>query len=429
MKTNPFFGNYPMRLFLAMLSLPIFALQAGYRQVGHPDTWKLASSTEIYSVENPDERLTTLRKNLEVEVLDVDTINGIWIVRYDPAGSNPIVGAMKIPDLSEAIGALFQTAKPLIGDFPLLQTLLESDLPWGKRLETIQASLAEDQASTTWDTPTGKISTIETETGPALQIEFGNQGNGSQPTVNPAITKAMLSKNLGKLERIFRLDQYEMEPSTRPEASADEEISTWVLPNDIVASVHYLPRDHLTLVFESFEGLQGIQPEKPDPYEIAERMKVRKYTPQGDLFLGGIPFMPGAGRQYGPYAALACAMAYYGYPIDIRKSGISDFESTSYGTDYKDLMQTSNRFFSGTPLHLFPLGNRKHPSFEDIRDTIDTGNPILFSGPGGMRLITGFHPESHDIVYRDTWGRNAEVKTMSWEDFCGLDAQLWIFAR
>jgi hypothetical protein len=164
-------------------------------------------------------------------------------------------------------------------------------------------------------------------------------------------------------------------------------------------------------------------------------MKFKKYTSAGHLYLSGIPLMNQGRRGYGASAMLGGIMAFYGYPVDSHRLGDLTntesryFENDPCGSKYADIIRASRRICAGTPFRLHQIGKKGDPSFEDIRDTIDAGNPIIWLVPGEIRMITGFYPDSREIVYRDARSDSFESMTMSWEDFDKLPQQMWVLTR
>ena len=418
-------GRSPLPLFLAIVGASCLSLEAGYRPTGPIETWKLSFPTEVYSIENPQEVLGHLRKNQQVEVLDIDLLDDSWTVLREEPGNSPLVGTIKIPDQSLVMGDAFQAVEPVVAAFPLLKTLLESDLPWSERLDQLAASSEEEPYLSFWDTTATGLSVQESENGEYLQLKLWG-AKDDPASDNPTMTQTILRQNFSKLTRAFDLNGIAYEPSESVKLSSKTKTSTWILPNDIVATVRYQPKSHLALIFESYDDLQSIQPEKSDPYEIADRMKARNYTSDGFLYLSGIPTV-GYGRgEFGPYAPLTNVFAYYGYPAANRLGGFTSFNNSADRLSYANMLRASRRLCIGTPLHLRPIGYQRHESFDDIRDIIETGHPILLLSPGDLRIVTGYHPNTHEIFYSKGWDQDSGRGTMSWEAFKKHRQQLWI---
>ena len=413
-------------LLALLLSLSSLSLNAGYRPTGPIETWKLSFPTEVRSMENPQEILGTLRKNQQVEVIDIDLPNGTWTILHEQAGNAPLIGTISIPDQSLSMGAAFQAVEPLVEAFPMLKTLLESDLPWKDRLDRLSTS-GEEASLSVWDTTAHDVSVQESETGQFLQLKLWDQKDNPS-SGNPTMIQTLLKRNFGKLVRVFELNGIRCEPSVAAKLTPQAETITWVLPNDIVATIRYLPKDHLVLLFESYEELLPIQSANPDPYEIADRMKARKYTSDGFLYLAGFPIFDEGQSSFGPFAALANVMAYYGYSPEKQLGGFTSFDSNPERLSYADMLRTSRRFCLGTPLHLRPLGYRQQESFDDIEAILEEGYPILLLTPGDLRIVTGFNPDTHDVLYYGSRNTDASSGTMSWEDFGKHRHELWILA-
>jgi len=410
-------------------------LHAQYQQIGHPPKWKLNYSMEAWDP-TTGEALGALRKGIEVEVLEV--IKDGWIVRYDRIDEPDIVAKIGIPDLSRHYGMSFGSVSETIRDFPLLMSLLESIEPWEQRCEALTTDAIEQ--SSMWDIPVHHAAFESVEPYPdspkTLVLTIWNKSTADETTINPTQAYSILRTKLARLERFFSLENYRLPNQSLQVNAIRDDSRRFVLPNDLAVTLRYQTREYLILELQSYKALRETLDYSPsDPYEIAERMKVKKWSSGGHMFLPGIPMIDQGNRGYCASATLARVFQYYGYPVDMHQlADLAETEAQYTANDrretsYENIIRAARRFCNSTPFSLQQIGNRKADRYYQIHESIERGNPILWLVPGHMRLIIGIHPKTHEIVYSDSWGTGHDFKTMTWDSFENINQQLWVLRR
>jgi len=402
---------------------------AQYQQIGHPTKWILNYPIESLDPET-GETGATLRKGLKLEVLL--TLPDAWIVRPEQSHPGDPVLSIPIPDLSRHFGAGFASTSKIIQNFPLLMTFLESPEPWELRVEMLQEAPFKEE--TAWDLLAREVSTIADPSEDAIvSLRFWNNEDSSPEGVNPTQAFSTLTDKFSRLVRFFQLEDFQLPQPSAEVTAVGAQIRRFSLPNDLVATVSYRPRDSLSLTFESYQSLSDRLHLIPsDPYEIAERMKVKKWTPQGHLYLGYLPMMHRWDRRYAPTLAMAQVLQYYGYPVQMHRmlslnqvlQQHSGKEATATMT--QNFMEVATKFYASTPFQMLPIHVGSGIGYQNIFNFLEQGTPILWLTPGKVQLIMGIHPQTHEILYADSWETIGNIKTMPWDTFETLQQPMWV---
>ncbi len=416
-------------VYITTFFIPI--AQAQYQQIGHPKKWTLQYPCEAIDP-NSGDSLGTFRKGIELEVIE-STPNG-WIVKYERIQGSPIFACIDVPNLSRHFGMSFGSVSKIIQDFPLLMGLLESPKPWDSRFEEMPEFMLKSPRLWGFTAQEGFLNeTGRYEESPSLSLPLWDKGTAHQSDLNPTQTFTMITSHLARLERFFRLERYRLPDPSLDVSAIRDDSKRYVLPNDVVVTVRYQPREYLRMEFESYAYLhEHLDTTPTDPYEIAERMKVKHWSSGGHLFLQGVPMVNQGNRGYCASATLARVLQFYGYPVnmhqlaDLSQTAAQYSENERGGTSYKNIIAATRRFCAGTPYRMHQIGSRASSRYDDIYTSIDEGLPILWLVPGHMRLIIGVHPSSHEIVYTDSWGSGHEFKTMGWDQFEAYNQQMWV---
>ena len=207
----------------------------------------------------------------------------------------------------------------------------------------------------------------------------------------------------------------------------------------------------------------------------------RVSAPNGDVFVQGVPMVDQGRKGYCAVASAERVFRYYGLPVDQHAMAQIAESSAQGGTNPANMiaalkkvagrtktrllvhyeiedrkvrseMKAYNRlirknkkgkeFREGavTPYQYF-LSNCHGPTLREVRakgtafdrfrkqikDTIDTGTPLLWAlqvgvfpergipqqGGGHMRLVIGYNSKTDEILYTDSWGPGHEFKRMS----------------
>ena len=445
MKLNPFGyvsfqlnSNIMKRILISTLLtlLPLTILQAQYQPLDHPSQWKLGYPTEAFDLQT-GESLGTLQKGLELEVIATNPTE--WTVRYMQPLEGNLTVTIRPPDLSRHLGMSFGAVSESIRDFPLLMALLESDNPWNERLKSLSTETMETIDA--WGIQLNYIPGNNESPSNSNSLKFGfdkgNQQTGKPngPVVNQSQAHATITSKFTRLQRFFQLESYMLpNPTLALAKDAQRDESTrYVLPNDIAVTVRYQPGEYLSLEFASYHFLKNkLQPIVPDPYEIAEHMKVKKWSSGGHLFLPNIPMIHQRDRGDGAAPTLARLLQFYGYPVDMRQlDELAQLDTPPSAEnvqefDYDQIIHAANQFCQTTPFQMYRIGQTKHSSYQDIYSCIQNGQPILMLAPGHIHLIIGIHPQTREVVYSDSWGAGHEFKTMSWDTFENINRQMWV---
>jgi hypothetical protein len=117
--------------------------------------------------------------------------------------------------------------------------------------------------------------------------------------------------------------------------------------------------------------------------------------------LKNLPMFDQDGRPYCGPATWAAIARYYGLNV-FTEMMLADRRDGGKGVGAA----------SGVRFHL-----EKHFDFEKVAQTIDSGNPIWFSCPGHVALITGYNRQDNKIFRTDSWGEGARNKKWTVELF------------
>lgn len=230
-----------------------------------------------------------------------------------------------------------------------------------------------------------------------------------------------------------------------------------------------------TEIYEQRSGLTKSMARRRDL--VANRVS----APNGDVFVQGVPMVDQGRKGYCAVASAERVFRYYGLPVDQHAMAQIAESSAQGGTNPANMiaalkkvagrtktrllvhyeiedrkvryeMKAYNRlirknkkgkeFREGavTPYQYF-LSNCHGPTLREVRakgtafdrfrkqikDTIDTGTPLLWAlqvgvfpergipqqGGGHMRLVIGYNSKTDEILYTDSWGPGHEFKRMS----------------
>ena len=228
-------------------------------------------------------------------------------------------------------------------------------------------------------------------------------------------------------------------------------------------------------IYEQRSGLTKSMARRRDL--VANRVS----APNGDVFVQGVPMVDQGRKGYCAVASAERVFRYYGLPVDQHAMAQIAESSAQGGTNPANMiaalkkvagrtktrllvhyeiedrkvryeMKAYNRlirknkkgkeFREGavTPYQYF-LSNCHGPTLREVRakgtafdrfrkqikDTIDTGTPLLWAlqvgvfpergipqqGGGHMRLVIGYNSKTDEILYTDSWGPGHEFKRMS----------------
>ncbi|MCG8528201.1 MAG: C39 family peptidase [Opitutales bacterium] len=404
-------------------------LHSQYQPTILPEKWKFKESTRAFSVNDSSEEVTIFRRNVEVDILNQNLSDRTWTVYYDPIHQAPIEANIKIPDLSEIYVASFSSASRVIHGFPLLKYLLESPEEWENRLRLLVNSANNLDINSFWEHEAISTEIDSRSYGEIIKIEMWNQKKSGVSKSNPSQLKSFLAEKLSRLERLFHMDATSFKNRSMHQIKAIREDSAlFVLPNQIVANLRYNPKENLVLEFAHYPDLKRLAALPPDPYEIADRLRKKKFTPSGHLYLAEIPF-PNRQRRESIFARV---MAYYGHEVDshllndLIASEALYLESRGEEEQLKNIIDANRRFCAGTPFRLRQIGRHSEDQFADIQNAVENGIPVIWLISGQIRLIIGFHPENHEIVYSGSRDAGNEVKTMTFSEYQKINRQMWI---
>jgi hypothetical protein len=411
-----------------IISSALLPLDGAYQQVGSPRSWTLKESTPSWSDSDKRDFLGNLKPRVKLKVTEVIPGKGVWRLRYDKRNGEQIFAYIEIPDLSKYYAAGFSAVESSIAEFPLLERLFEIDPPWsGNFLEAIDAD-----TSSLWGMRPLSISRNQTGESPSIVLEIWNKGDAFQSEVNPSQANTIISQNLSKFERFFRLEGFRLDLRKTKLGAIKEYSKSWVLPNDILATLSYASREYLILKLESYSEASKMAAEKPDAYAIADRLTSKKRSPAGHIYISGIPMINQGNKGYCAPATLTRLTKFLGYNVDLHQlADITEtkaqYQETDSGGAYaSDIISATRRIFSSTPYRLRQIGLQQDDHYEAIRLSIDSDQPIIWMVPGHMRLIIGYHPRTREIVYSDSWGSGHEFKTMDWNDYMKYNEQMWV---
>ena len=228
-------------------------------------------------------------------------------------------------------------------------------------------------------------------------------------------------------------------------------------------------------IYEQRSGLTKSMARRRDL--VANRVS----APNGDVFVQGVPMVDQGRKGYCAVASAERVFRYYGLPVDQHAMAQIAESSAQGGTNPANMiaalkkvagrtktrllvhyeiedrkvryeMKAYNRlirknkkgkeFREGavTPYQYF-LSNCHGPTLREVRakgtafdrfrkqikDTIDTGTPLLWAlqvgvfpergipqqGGGHMRMVIGYNSKTDEILYTDSWGPGHEFKRMS----------------
>ncbi|RPG86771.1 MAG: hypothetical protein CBC33_001615 [Coraliomargarita sp. TMED73] len=429
-------------LILALLSSALCAL-AQYRPIDLPKTLTFTKPTPAYDPENPKHKLGDFQAGIRVNVLGSQSDPSLWRVSYERYGQAALEALIESPDLSATEVEAYKRVHALISEFPLLQTLLETENPWPKEIEEqarqifgheknfTLASGSKDSA----DVLTAKspksfwgIQPLASEIrytdpkDPRVLIEVWNKGDAHRSRIRPTRARLIIRENLEKIQSAFPTMLQDPAPSMSITALKIQE-EVFLLPNDLRVSLRYKSGEYLLLSLQSIRYLEDNKPGAFDPETFTQRIASKVTTSEdGHRYIDSIPMIDQGEKGYCAAATLARVLQFYGYPIDMH--ALADLAETEGrgGTRRDEIIRAMRRICNSTP---FKLRELKDPDPGLLREKIEKGVPLIWFVPGHARLLIGIHPENSEIVYSDTYGLAHQYTVGDWVYFMNNNKEIW----
>ncbi len=419
---------------------------AGYRPLGTPTEWTFTRPTPATNPAN-GEKLGDFQPGIKVHVLESNLAQNTWLVEFRRYGTSPIRAQVAIPDLSVADENAYQRTRAVIDQFPLLRFQLETDDPWPEGLPPYAMRFFEDKPvledgtkenprkvfssnpekdGVSWGYMPLKVSLDDTrQGGTRIIVEYWNKAESHKSTLDPRRAYTALRENLDLIENAFGTGQgmrARTEGGTGINALGDD-AENFFLPNDIRATLRYRNGEYLLLELSSFSKYTPLSPEDFSPERLHERIRHNVgVSDDGEHFIEAIPMIDQGEKGYCAAAVIARVLNYYGYEADMH--AVAKLAETEYfGTTRENILDSMRRICTSTPFRLKEL---REANYYTVKQKIDQGIPIVWLIPGHARLIIGYHPESSDIVYSDSWGPKYAFQTMTYEECLNLNRGMYI---
>ena len=442
--------------FAILLSGCLQKTHAQYRPIEIPSTWTFTALTPAYSIENPEKKLGDYHPGITVNIIETEFADGRWRVAFKRRGQPDRLSLIDAPDLSKRAPEAFARVQPQINTFPILKTLLEAKNIWstpptefaeqlfGEDASTLRSGTTEqpiilaatedaNERVTLWGIePLSAFVDFRTPQSPKITIEIWNKGDAFQSQLNPSKANSIIHKNLEKLQRSFPTTLKDPKANSTARAITAVHIKEEVLllPNELRVALRYDSGEYLLIEIESISRLEATRPTAYEPNNFKETIASKVHTSKGGhRYIQGIPMIDQGKKGYCAAATLARVLQYYGYSVDVH--AMADLAKTEGqlsrydrgGTQRNDIIKTMRRICNSTP---FRLSEIKKERPETIREAIEQGIPIIWFVPGHARLLIGIHPETHAIVFSDSWGAEFQYQTASWDNFINWNREMWI---
>lgn len=172
--------------------------------------------------------------------------------------------------------------------------------------------------------------------------------------------------------------------------------------------------------------------------------KFVKRTPNGDVFVGGIPMVDQGDKGYCVVASCQRMFAYLNIPCDQHEIALIAGSDAERGTNSAAFAEALGKIDNKFKVRFKPLLEKEpmRPSEERaarpdrflkmIQENVDKGVPLLWAlelglfpeepdnnaqdGGGHMRLIIGYNDKTSELLFSDSWGAGHELKRMKLED-------------
>lgn len=438
-----------------LAALFAIAASAQYRPIDAPREWTFTEATPAFALDEPTKPMGDFQPGISVRVLETDTETGHWRVAFQRYGARDIISLIDPPNLAKARPDQFARIAPLLAQFPLLETLLESEKPWpdsamemaGQLLgdrenfvlqsgpaarPAVLAAVDPGKTAPVWgfEPVAAQVDYSRTES-PKIVLELWSKGDAFQSSVDPGRANAEIEKNLAAIQQVFRTTR--KDPGADSAANAITAVrikeDVFLLPNDLRVSLRYDSGEYLLLVIESISKLEARQPLVYDPGTFKETLAARvKHAPGGHLYISEIPMIDQGEKGYCAAATLARVLQHYGYAADVH--ALADLaqteaqltESDRGGTLRRNIIQAMRRICNSTPFTLTEI-KEEHP--DAIREVLEQGIPIIWFVPGHACLLIGLHPETNEIVFSDSWGAEFQYRIASWNEFVNANMEMW----
>ncbi len=432
-------------------------VSAQYRPIETPNEWTFSVATAAYSPDEPSQKLGDFQPGITVEVLEATGPDAEkWRVAFKRYGQPDIISLIDAPDLAASNPEEFARIQPLIDGFPQLKSLLEAPHPWpesrialaeqvfgGSDTYTIESGTADNPVVLTanekaadslefWGIePLSAFVDFTRPESPKVVIEIWDKGDAYHSKVNPSKAKQQIQESLEAIQNVFKTrhkDPGADSASSRITAVRMKE-TAFLLPNDLRVSLRYDYGEYLLIVIESIRKLEALTPPAYDPDHFKETIAARVKTSEaGNLYIQGIPMIDQGAKGYCAVATLARVLQYYGYAVDVHamadlaKTEAQFSEYDSGGTFHDDIIQAMRRICNSTPFRLDRI-ERERP--DAIQAVIEQGIPIIWFVPGHARLLIGLNPETHEIVFSDSYGAEHQYETATWDYFVNVNREMW----